>query len=95
MSLEQSTNNERIMFLEQSNGLCCNLAVMFGRSVALYCSLFQRCSLAFAQIFVTIEILLTCGKHLHNRIISLIGEVLAHSTTLTPPPFIEMSGPSQ
>jgi len=32
---------------------------------------------------------------LHDRIISLIGEVWAYNTSLTPPPVIEMSGPSQ
>jgi hypothetical protein len=34
---------------------------------------------------MTVCILLTCGKHLHDRIISLSGEVWAYSTGLTPP----------
>ena len=34
---------------------------------------------------MTVCILLTCGKHLHDRIISLRGEVWAYSTGLTPP----------
>ena len=36
-------------------------------------------------VFVRIGILLTCGKHLHNCIISLIGEVWTHITSLTLP----------
>jgi hypothetical protein len=31
------------------------------------------------------------GKHLHDRIISLRGEVWAHKTSLTPPLFVEVS----
>ena len=33
-----------------------------------------------------VGILLTCGKHLLDRIISLRGEVWVHNTILTPPP---------
>jgi len=40
-------------------------------------------------------ILLTCGKHLHDHIISLRGEVWANTTSLTPPSFIEVPVPSQ
>jgi hypothetical protein len=38
---------------------------------------------------------LECGKHLHDRIISLKGEVCANKTSLTPPLCIEVSVPSQ
>jgi hypothetical protein len=38
---------------------------------------------------------LACGKHLHDRIISLKGEVCANKTSLTPPLCIEVSVPSQ
>jgi hypothetical protein len=40
-------------------------------------------------------ILLTCGKHLHDRIISLREYVIAHSTSLTTPLFIEVHVSSQ
>ena len=40
-------------------------------------------------------ILLTCRRHLHDRIISLLGEVWTHETSLTPPLFIDVSIPSQ
>ena len=44
------------------------------------------------QSYVRIDILLTCGKHLHDCIISL----RAHKTSLTPPcHFSLVSGPSQ
>ena len=42
-----------------------------------------------------VDILLTCGKHLHERIISLREEVWVHKTSLTLPLFIEVSVPSQ
>ena len=38
--------------------------------------------------------LLTCGKNLHDRIISLKGEVWTNEASLTPPLFIEVSAPS-
>jgi hypothetical protein len=41
------------------------------------------------QQFVLIPLIR--GKHLHDRIISLRGEVWAHKTSLTPPLFIEVS----
>ena len=49
----------------------------------------------FAWLYVRVDILLTCGKHLHDRIISLrgeiwTGEVWAHKTNLTLPHFIEV-----
>ena len=39
------------------------------------------------------DILLTYQKHLHDRIISLRGEIWVHEISLTPPPFIEMPVP--
>jgi hypothetical protein len=41
-----------------------------------------------------VVILLTCGKHLHDRIISR-GDVWAKQTRLTPPFFMKVSEPSQ
>ena len=46
-------------------------------------------------IYVMFHILLICGKCLQNRIISQVVEVLGHSTSLTPPLFIEMPITSQ
>ena len=37
----------------------------------------------FAQLYMSVVILLTCRKHLHDCIISLRGEVWAHKTRLT------------
>ena len=37
----------------------------------------------FAWLYMSVVILLTCGKHLHDCIISLRGEVWAHKTRLT------------
>ena len=39
-------------------------------------------------LYVRVGILLPCGKHLFDRIISLRGEVWAHNTSLTPPFFL-------
>ena len=44
---------------------------------------------------VRVGILLTRGKHLHDCIISLRGEVSAHKRSLTLPLFIEVLVPSQ
>ena len=41
------------------------------------------------------DILIICGTHLHDCIISIRGEVWAHKTSLTTPLFIEVSVPSQ
>ena len=49
----------------------------------------------FAQLNVRVGILITRGRHLHACIISLRGEVWANKTSLTPPHFIEVAGPSQ
>ena len=49
----------------------------------------------FTQFDARVGILLTCEKHLHDSIISLRGKVWAHTTSLTPPRFIEVPVPSQ
>ena len=41
-----------------------------------------------ARLFVRVDILLTCGRHLHDRIISVRWDVWAHKTSLTQPLFI-------
>ena len=46
-----------------------------------------------AWLYTLDGILLTRGKHLHDRIISLRGKVLAHRTSLTPPLVNEVSVP--
>lgn len=48
----------------------------------------------FAWLYVRVGNLVTCGKHVHDGIISLRGEVLAHMTSLIPPLFIEVMVPS-
>ena len=42
-----------------------------------------------------VDILLTCGKHLHDRIISLRWNDWAYRTNLTPRLFIEVHVPGQ
>ena len=49
----------------------------------------------FNRLYARACILLTYGKHFHDRIISLILEVWVHKTGLTPPLFIEVPVPSQ
>jgi hypothetical protein len=49
----------------------------------------------FARLFVGVGILLTRGKHLHDRIISLRGEVWAPNTSLSPPLFIKVPVPGK
>ena len=49
----------------------------------------------FARLYVRVDILLTCGKHVHDGIISLRGEVWAHTTSLIQPLLIEVPVPSQ
>ena len=49
----------------------------------------------FAQFNVRDGILITCGNHLHNCIISLKREVWACKTSLTLPLFIKVPVPSQ
>ena len=48
-----------------------------------------------AWLYVRVGILLPCGKHLFDRIISLRGEVWAHNTSLTPPLLFKVPVPSQ
>ena len=45
--------------------------------------------------YASVENLLTCRKHLHNRIISLRGEVWAHKASLKPPLYIGLPVPCQ
>ena len=49
----------------------------------------------FARFYERVDILLTNGKHLHGRIISVRGGVWAHTTSLASPLFIEVHVPSQ
>ena len=42
------------------------------------------------RIYMRVGILITCGKHLHDRIISLRGD-WAHATIVAPPLFIKVS----
>ena len=49
----------------------------------------------FVQLYVRVSILLTCGKRLHDRIISLREQVWAHTTSLIPHLFIEVHFPSE
>ena len=44
----------------------------------------------FTRIYVRVGILLTRGKHLHDLIVLVMGEVLVHSTSLIPTYFIEV-----
>jgi hypothetical protein len=44
----------------------------------------------FARLYARVGILLTYGKHLHDCIISVRGEVCAHKPGLTTPRFIEV-----
>ena len=49
----------------------------------------------FFWFYMRVGTLLTCGKHLHERIISLRGKICIHKTRLTPPLLIEVHVPSQ
>jgi len=46
---------------------------------------FQYYSVLYENAVRQVGILLTCMKHLHDRIISPRGEAWAHKTSLTPP----------
>jgi len=37
------------------------------------------------MLYMTVSIVLTCGSHLYDRIISQLGKACAHMTSLTPP----------
>jgi len=52
-------------------------------------------NMLFAQLYLKVGILLTCGKHYHDHIISLRDEVLDYKTSLTQPLFIEVPVPNQ
>ena len=49
----------------------------------------------FAQLYERVAILLTRGKHLHDRITSLTAKCYAHKTSLTQPLFIAVYVPIQ
>jgi hypothetical protein len=49
----------------------------------------------FSRLSLRISILLTCGKHLHDHIILLRGDLWSHKTSLTPPCCIEVPVQSQ
>ena len=49
----------------------------------------------FSRLYVRVGILLTCGKHLHDCIISLSEKVWAQKTRLTTSLFIEVPVPRQ
>jgi hypothetical protein len=48
-----------------------------------------------ARLYVKVGILLTCGKYLHDPIISLRGDGWTHKTSLSPPFLIEVFVPSK
>jgi hypothetical protein len=48
----------------------------------------------FALLYVWVRILFTCGKHLHDPLISIREEVWAHKTNLIHPLLIEAPEPS-
>ena len=49
----------------------------------------------FSRLYVKLGILIKCGNHLHNRIISLRGEVFERKTSLAPSFLIDVPVPSQ
>ena len=69
------------------------------RSLNIFCIMFKIIAFfimtLFARLYVRVDILLTCGKHVHDGIISLREEVWAHKTSLIQPPLIEVSVPNQ
>ena len=48
----------------------------------------------FTQLYVRVDILLTCGNHLHDRITSLRVEVLVHKASLAMRLFTEVLAPN-
>ena len=48
------------------------------------------CQFLVNLMYMSVSILLTCKKHLHDHIISLRREVYTHYTSLTLPLFIEV-----
>ena len=47
----------------------------------------------FALLYVRFGIVLACGEHLHDRIISLREDVWARKTSLNLQPFVEVPSP--
>ena len=82
--------NERVDNLPVCQALCegwhftCMSGFVWGLTIYLY-----------VRLCVRVDHLLTCGKHMHDGIISLRGDVCAQKTSLTLPLFIEVSVPSQ
>jgi hypothetical protein len=60
----------------------------------MYSKYITEKSTLFTRLYVRFGILLTCGKHVHDRITTLREEVWAHTIGLTPPLFIEVPVPS-
>ena len=50
---------------------------------------------AIARLHVRVDILLACGKHLHDCTISIREKVCSHTRSLITPLFIEMPVPIQ
>jgi len=76
-----------------------HMPISVSRRLNILCIMFKIVAffiiMLFTWLYVLVVILLTCGKHLHARIISLIGEVWAHKISLSPPFFIDVPVPSQ
>ena len=76
-----------------------HMATSVSRRLNILCIVFKIIALflitLFARLYVRVSILLTCGKHLHDCIISLRREAWAHTTSLTSPLFIKVPVPSQ
>ena len=53
-------------------------------------SIFKYTTLSHARLCVKVDILPTCERHVHDRIISLRGKDRVHITSLTPPLSIEV-----
>jgi hypothetical protein len=75
------------------------MTISVSRSLNIFCIMFKIIAFfimtLFARLYVRVDILLTCGKHVHDRIISLREEVWAYKTSLIQPPLIEVSVPNQ
>jgi len=52
-------------------------------------------SALLTQLYDIVGILLACGKHLHDSIMSLRGDAYTYKTSLTPPLVIEVHVPSR